>query len=74
MITINISKAKIIAHDIRREKRSKEFAPLDIQATIPMYAAQAEAARQEIRDRYAQMQIDIDAATTPEQLKSILLL
>lgn len=74
MITINISKAKIIAHDIRREKRSKEFAPLDIQATIPMYAAQAEAARQEIRDRYAQMQIDIDAATTPEQLKTILLL
>lgn len=73
MIIINLSKAKTIAHDIRREKRSKEFAPLDIQATIPAYAAQAEAARQEIRDRYAQMQIQIDAATTPEQLKDLIL-
>jgi len=74
MIIINIEKAKNIAHDIRRQKRTQEFAPLDIQATIPMYAAQAEAARQEIRDRYAQMQLDIDAANTPEQLRSILLL
>lgn len=72
MIAINLSKAKTIAHEIRREKRSKEFAPLDIQATIPQYAAQAEIARQEIRDRYAQMQVEIDQAQTPEQLKSIL--
>ncbi len=72
MIAVNLSKAKTIAHEIRRDKRSKEFAPLDIQATIPAYAAQAEAARQEIRDRYAQMQIEIDQAQTPEQLKSIL--
>jgi Spy/CpxP family protein refolding chaperone len=72
LITINLSKAKTIAHEIRRQKRSQEFATLDIQATIPAYAAQAEAARQEIRDRYAQMQIDIDAANTPEQLKQLI--
>lgn len=72
MIAINLPKAKTIAHEIRREKRSKEFAPLDIQATIPAYAAQAEAARQEIRDRYAQMQIEIDNAITAEQLKAII--
>jgi hypothetical protein len=72
LITINLSKAKTIAHQIRRQKRSQEFAPLDVQVTIPAYAAQAETARQEIRDRYAQMQIDIDAANTPEQLKQLI--
>ena len=72
MIIINLPKAKTIAHEIRRAKRAQEFAPLDIQVTIPQYAAQAETARQEIRDRYAQMQIEIDAAQTPEQLKTIL--
>ncbi len=35
MITINIDKAKAIAHDKRRQARSAEFAPLDIKATIP---------------------------------------
>jgi hypothetical protein len=72
LITINLSKAKTIAHQIRRQKRSEEFAPLDVQVTIPAYAAQAEAARQEIRDRYAEMQINIDAANTPEQIKQLI--
>jgi hypothetical protein len=72
MITVNMPKAKAIAHDIRRAKRAAEFAPLDIQATIPAQAAQAEAARQVIRDKYADMQTDIDAAATPEELKSII--
>jgi hypothetical protein len=71
-ITVNMPKAKLIAHDIRRAKRAAEFAPLDIQATIPAQAAQAEAARQVIRDKYADMQTDIDAAATPEELKSII--
>ena len=29
MITVNINKAKAIAHDVRRAKRAEEFAPLD---------------------------------------------
>ena len=53
MITINLDKAKGIAHDIRRAKRSEEFAPLDIKATIPSEAVAAESARQVIRDKYA---------------------
>ena len=69
MITINIDKAKAIGHDIRREERAKEFAPLDIQATIPAKAEEAEAARQVIRDKYAVIQQEIDAATTPEEIK-----
>jgi len=70
VITINIDKAKTIAHDKRREARSAEFAPLDIKATIPSEAIAAEAARQVVRDKYATMQTAIDAATTTDQLKA----
>ena len=70
MITINIDKAKTIAHDIRRSARSAEFAPLDIKATIPSEAATAEVARQVIRDKYATMQTAIDAATTTNEIKA----
>jgi hypothetical protein len=70
MITINIDKAKTIAHDIRRTARSAEFAPLDIKATIPFEATAAEAARQVIRNKYAAMQTAIDAATTTDQIKA----
>ena len=69
-ITINITKAKNIAHDARRTARSAEFAPLDIKATIPSEATAAEAARQVIRDKYAAMQTAIDAATTADQIKA----
>ena len=71
MITINIDKAKTIVHDIRRTKRTAEFAPLDIKATIPAEAVAAEAARQAVREKYAAVQADIDAATGVTQLKSI---
>jgi hypothetical protein len=69
MITININKAKNIAHDIRRAKRAEEFAPLDIKATIPSEAVAAEAARQAVRDKYAAMQTQINSAATPEEIK-----
>jgi hypothetical protein len=67
MITINLDKAKNIAHDIRRIKREEEFAPYDavIMKQIPGNdATEAEAARQAIRDKYA--------ASTPEQIKAAL--
>jgi hypothetical protein len=70
VITINIDKAKTIAHDIRRAARSAEFAPLDIKATIPSEATAAEAARQVIRNKYAAMQTAIDAASTTDQIKA----
>jgi len=72
MITINVNKAKDIAHDIRRAKRSEEFAPLDVQATIPSQASAAETARQVIRDKYAAMQTQINSASTPEEIKTAL--
>jgi len=72
MININIDKAKNIAHDIRRAKRAEEFAPLDIQATIPSQASAAESARQVVRDKYAAMQTQINSASTPEEIKTAL--
>lgn len=76
MITININKAKVIAHDKRRELRSEEFAPYDdaIAKQIPGQSAGAEAARVLIREKYAQMQVAIDAAQDVNELKSALTL
>lgn len=71
MISINIDKAKAIVHDKRRAARSAEFAPLDIKATIPSEAAAAEAARQAIREKYAAIQQEIDAAAGVPELKTI---
>ena len=70
-ITQNITKAKSIAHDKRRQARSAEFAPLDIKATIPSEAVAAEAERALIRTKYAQMQTAIDSATTITALTTI---
>ena len=75
MITINLEKAKAIAHDKRRVKRAEEFAPYDevIMKQIPgVDAVEAEAKRQEIRDKYAAIQNDIDAAESPEEIKAAL--
>ena len=69
MITVNISKAKEIAHDIRRAARAAEFAPLDIKATIPSEAEIAEDARQLVRDKYSKMQSAIDASSTVDDVK-----
>jgi hypothetical protein len=75
MITININKAKAIGHDMRRFARSEEFKPHDevIMKQIPGVDAQAaEAARQAIREKYAAMQSNIEAATTPDEIKAAL--
>ena len=72
MIRINLDKAKAIAHDKRRAVRAAEFAPLDIEATIPAKAVTAEAKRQAIRDRDAVLQTALNAASTPDELKRLL--
>lgn len=71
VVTVNLTKAKNIVHDIRRAKRAAEFAPWDIKATIPSEAVAAEAARQAIRDRYAAIQNDIDSAPGVPELSLI---
>ena len=71
MISINIDKAKAICHEKRRAARAAEFAPLDVKATIPSEAAAAEAARAEVRAKYATVQSQIDAAADVGALKTI---
>ena len=70
-IVINVDKAKAIAHDMRRAARAEEFKPLDVQATIPTEAVEAEAARQQVREKYATIQTNIDNATDVAGLKQI---
>lgn len=72
MILIDFNKAKEIGHEIRRAKREEEFAPLDKKATIPMYADEAEAQRQAVREKYAEIQTSIEQAKTPEGIKAVL--
>ena len=75
MIRIDITKAKSIAHDMRRAKRAEEFKPHDdlIMKQIPgADAVAAEAARAAIRAKYADMQTAIDAAATPDEIKAAL--
>lgn len=70
-LSINLDKAKDIVHDIRRAKRTSEFAPLDRLVTIPGEAEAAEAARQAVREKYAAVQADIDSAPGVAELKLI---
>lgn len=72
MIKVNVEKAKEISHGIRRSARAEEFQPLDVKATIPAEATQAEAERQVVRDKYAAIQAEIDAATSDVELKQVL--
>jgi hypothetical protein len=74
MIQINMTKAKAIAHDARRAARAKEFEPFDnaIAKQIPGQVDGAEAARQAIRDKYAALQTQMDAAQTPDELKALM--
>ena len=75
MITVNITKAKVIAHDARRIARTKEFEPFDnvIMKQIPgADAAAAEQSRKDIRVKYALIQEAIDLAQTTEQMKAAL--
>ena len=72
MIGININKAKSIAHEMRRAARAAELAPLDlaIAAHIPGQDETAlEQMRQEIRIKYANIQVRIDMADTVDAVK-----
>jgi hypothetical protein len=69
----DIDRCKEIGHERRRAARAEEFAPLDevIAKQIPgMDAAAVEAARQMVRDKYAEVQDAIDDAETPDEIKA----
>jgi hypothetical protein len=74
MITVNLIKAKNIGHELRRAARAEEFKPFDdaIAKQIPGQVEGAEAQRQLIRDKYVAIQTQIDAAATPDEIKTAL--
>lgn len=75
MITINLEKAKMISHNIRRKMRENEFEPFDnlIMKQIPgTDFQQVEIQRQSIRDKYADIQIEIDNANNTDSLLNII--
>ena len=69
---LNMTKAKVIAHDARRASRNAAFAPLDIKATIPAESTAAEAARVVIRTNDAALQVSMDAASDADALKLLM--
>jgi len=73
-IVIDVNKAKAIGHDMRRAARAEEFKPFDeaIAKQIPGQVDGAEAQRQIIREKYAAIQTQIDAAATPDEIKAAL--
>lgn len=74
-INNDIDRCKIIGHEMRRAARAVEFAPHDevIAKQIPgVDAAEAEAQRQSIRDKYAIIQEQIDAAESTNDIKTAL--
>ena len=74
-VDVDLDKAKDIGHDKRRAQREAEFAPFDaiIMKQIPGNSAtEAEEARQQIRFKYALIQDVIEAAETPDEIKSAL--
>lgn len=74
-LIVNIDKAKMIAHIIRRDNREQAFAPFDavIMKQIPgVSAIQAESERQAIRVADAVRQASIDAATTLAEIQALI--
>ncbi len=75
MIKIDMAKAKVIAHEARRAARAAEFEPLDavIMKQIPgNNPAAVEAERLKIREKYAALQDQMNAAQTPDELKALM--
>ena len=72
MITIDMTKAKEIAHTARRNARAEQYKPLDIEATIPHLAESAEAQRAVIRTADAELQTQMDGASTADELKALM--
>ena len=74
MIKINLTKAKEIAHNIRRYKRDEEFLPVDslIAKQLPSNDfKKLEAERQKIRNKYSTIQTKIDYCEHVEELENI---
>jgi len=75
-IGLNIPKAKLIAHDLRRIEREKKLAPLDKEeifvTTATTRKAEIATEKTAILDANALVQTDIDAAANETELRAVL--
>jgi len=70
-VDVDMAKAKDVAHDLRREARAKEFAPLDEKIAKQLPGddlAVIEGQRVDIRRKYDGIQTEIDGAVSVEEL------
>lgn len=75
-IGINLDKAKAIAHNLRRQQRAAEFAPLDMAIAIRVSGMDPdviEKEREAVREKYALIQEVIETAETPEEVKAAII-
>lgn len=75
-VAVDLGKARDIGHGTRRTMRAEEFAPFDeiIAKQIPgVDHVAVEASRQAIREKYALVQVAIEASEDAEAIKQALL-
>lgn len=70
--SINMDKAKAKVHGWRRAARDREMKPHDetVAKAIPGKTADAEAERVKLRKKYDDIQVAVDATTTPAELRA----
>ena len=68
-VVVDLVKAQEHAHNLRRQLRDDEMIPLDREATYSPETAEPK--RVAVREKYAQMQEDIDNAINAVQLEEL---
>ena len=72
-LVADLTKSKLIAHDIRRIKRSEEFMPLDNDNPNVVVTAETEIQRVIIRDKYTGIQTAFDNVNSVSALKGLMI-
>lgn len=68
-VVVDLVKAQEHAHNLRRQLRDEELVPLDREATYSPETAEPK--RVAVREKYAQLQLDIDNASDPVELEEL---
>ena len=72
MITVNIEKARNIAHPLRREKRDALYIPIDRGSPHAVLNAEGESLRAAVKAEDDAIQIEIEGAKTVEDLTAVM--
>ena len=72
-LVADLSKSKIISHNIRRQERGKEFITLDGNNPNVLVTPEIETLRVGVRDKYAGIQIAFDNANSVNALKGLMI-